>query len=129
MPSIVPALFLLQAATPASHIGPCPPGRFSLPARCGIFYVPEDRSARRGRTIPLPIVELLPEGSAAEDPMVFLVGGPGESATETAPMFTRVGNRRILFVDQRGTGGANRLDCRVAPPAAPAMLLDSLFPG
>ncbi len=131
MSAFLSALALFQVvASPASHIGPCPPGRFQVPARCGVFYVAEDRSAKPGgRKIPLPVVELLPDKPGAEDPILFLVGGPGQAATESATAFWNAGARPILFVDQRGTGGANRLDCRVAPPAAHVVLLDSLFPG
>ncbi|MCE9660046.1 MAG: alpha/beta hydrolase [Burkholderiales bacterium] len=51
------------------------------------------------------------------DPVFFLAGGPGQSATVLAPqvmaLFSRLNNRRdIVFVDQRGTGGSAPLACK-----------------
>jgi len=50
------------------------------------------------------------------DPVLYLAGGPGQSATESYPSiaggFSRLREKRhILFVDQRGTGDGHRLAC------------------
>jgi pimeloyl-ACP methyl ester carboxylesterase len=87
------------------------------PARCGTLQVFEDRAAARGRKIPLKIV-LFPakSGRPEPDPLFILAGGPGQSATEFAGVLIRDfafahERRAIVFVDQRGTGGSNPLQC------------------
>lgn len=50
------------------------------------------------------------------DPVLFLAGGPGQSAIALAPgvlpLFSRLNNRRdIVFIDQRGTGRSAPLAC------------------
>jgi pimeloyl-ACP methyl ester carboxylesterase len=70
----------------------------------------------------------------APDPLLFLPGGPGESATEAAAHLARelpeIRRRRdILFVDQRGTGGSHPLSCALfAPPDDLQSYLGDFFP-
>lgn len=85
---------------------------------CGTLEVWENREAKTGRKIPLKIV-LLPamKQAAAEDPLFFLAGGPGQGATELAgdlrDAYRRiVAERDVVFVDQRGTGKSNPLECK-----------------
>jgi pimeloyl-ACP methyl ester carboxylesterase len=86
-------------------------------AECGVLTVYEDRNAGEGRTIDLNIVRIpAVSRSPAPDPLVFLAGGPGQSAVESyAPIgaiFRRINQKRdILLVDQRGTGRSNPLNC------------------
>ncbi|HEX9945457.1 MAG TPA: alpha/beta hydrolase [Thermoanaerobaculia bacterium] len=84
-------------------------------ALCGTYEVWENRAAKSGRRIDLAIV-LLPARSAQPkpDPIFFLAGGPGQSATELAAALARDDLRRardFVFVDQRGTGKSNPLQC------------------
>ena len=86
-------------------------------AKCGALEVYEDRAARKGRKINLNIV-VLPATSAQHepDPLFYFAGGPGSSATEDAPgiaqVFAKIREHRdLVFVDQRGTGGSNPLNC------------------
>lgn len=86
-------------------------------ARCGTLTVPEDPAEPDGRAIDLAVA-LLPatSRSRASDPLVFITGGPGQSALESFVVagnaFRRIGrDRDILLVDQRGTGKSNRLSC------------------
>lgn len=58
------------------------------------------------------------------DPVVFLAGGPGQSAIDIAPavsaMLARFANRRdIVLIDQRGTGRSAPLRCDADDPALP----------
>jgi pimeloyl-ACP methyl ester carboxylesterase len=92
------------------------------PARCGTFRVPEDRSKAHGRRIDLRVV-IVPAGSPdrAEEPLFFLSGGPGGAATEDFPWAVDVfgslhRTRDFVMLDQRGTGGADRLVCPTDPP-------------
>lgn len=91
-----------------------------IKALCGTHEVYEDRRARKGRRIALNVM-VVPalDPAPAPDPLFILVGGPGQAATDLAPGFTQqfaeIRRRRdIVFVDQRGTGGSNRLDCAFA---------------
>lgn len=89
-------------------------------ARCGTLEVPEDRGAPSGRRIPLKIAVLparTPAGTApAPDPVFAIAGGPGESSIAGAAVFAQLleearGERDVVLVDLRGTGGSNRLHC------------------
>jgi len=86
-------------------------------AKCGTLEVYEDRAARKGRKINLNIVVLPTTSSQREpDPLFYFAGGPGSSATEDASgiaqVFAKIHEHRdLVFVDQRGTGGSNPLNC------------------
>jgi pimeloyl-ACP methyl ester carboxylesterase len=114
-------VMLLLAGSPAGAVmlSDCRlprPGGGSVPARCGVLTVPEDY-ASAGRTIDLKIAVVpASEPSRATEPVFILAGGPGQAATEfyalAAPAFAPVNRRHALvLLDQRGTGGSNRLDC------------------
>lgn len=91
----------------------------TVEAQCARLVVPEDRAQPDGRTIALNIARLAPEKGQAglPDPVFFLAGGPGQSATELAgPILAGLRKvnktRDIYLMDQRGTGQSNPLDCR-----------------
>jgi pimeloyl-ACP methyl ester carboxylesterase len=108
-----------RAAASRVAFKPCKVAGLDEEERCGSYEVYEDRSAKSGRTIALNIV-LVPALSSAPapDPLFWLEGGPGVGATRTA--FAARGflsdvrkNRDLIFVDQRGTGKSNPLNCDV----------------
>ena len=86
-------------------------------ARCGMYEVFENRATKRGRKIKLRIVVFPAAGrDKVADPLFYIPGGPGSSATEDAPYvaqgYAKIRERRdLVFVDQRGTGGSNPLNC------------------
>lgn len=91
-------------------------GGQSVEALCGSLRVPENRQAPGGRQIALAIAWLPATDEAQPDPVFMLAGGPGQSALESfpgiAPAFAEARKRRdVILVDQRGTGGSNRLSC------------------
>jgi pimeloyl-ACP methyl ester carboxylesterase len=109
-------------AAHALALTPCPRARGTEEARCGTLAVFENRAAASGRTIDLNVmVWPARERKAEADPVFFLAGGPGQAATWVA---TRLGgmlsglNRRrdLVFVDARGSGGSNRLECHEREP-------------
>jgi len=121
---IVAALALCACSSPArvgpGRLHPCGIGEGPRGSYCGALTVFENRAAQSGRTIDLKIVvaRALRRDPKA-DPLFILYGGPaGGAATisgSLAPMFRLVqADRDIVFVDQRGTGASNPLDC--APP-------------
>ncbi|MFD5324952.1 alpha/beta fold hydrolase [Streptomyces sp. NPDC127092] len=86
--------------------GPCPDAPEPVPGRCGVLEVPENRAHRGGRTIRLAVV-IVPAVSKkpADDPVVFMEGGPGGDAIDAIPFLiaSRVNQDRDLIVmTQRG---------------------------
>lgn len=84
----------------------------NIQAQCASLPVPENPSAPKGRSIALKIAWLESDADAgsAPDPVFFIAGGPGQSATEVsviaAAALREVRKKRDIFlVDQRGTGG------------------------
>jgi pimeloyl-ACP methyl ester carboxylesterase len=102
--------------------------------RCGSFEVFEDRERKRGRKIALKIVVFPATGSErVPDPLFYIPGGPGSSATEDAPYIAQElakirEHRDLVFVDQRGTGGSNPLNCDFFNPADLRSYLGEYFP-
>ena len=94
-----------------------------IKALCGVHEVFEDRVSRTGRRIGLKIVVFPATGPAKEpDPLFYIPGGPGSSATEDAPYVAEEvakirETRDLVFLDQRGTGGSNPLNCPFFNPA------------
>jgi pimeloyl-ACP methyl ester carboxylesterase len=72
-------------------------------------------------------------GKALPDPIVVLMGGPGEKAIESASMYvgklkSLLSDRDLLLVDQRGTGQSAPLECHLFSPADPAASVRDFFP-
>ncbi|MEM1082433.1 MAG: alpha/beta fold hydrolase, partial [Pseudomonadota bacterium] len=94
-----------------------PGGLLSAEAMCGTLTVPENHAAPDGTTLDLAWAVIPARlGSVEPDPIVFLAGGPGQSARDVAPMVQGWMNnanrsRDLIFLDQRGTGGSNALTC------------------
>lgn len=96
-------------------------GRISEEALCGTLEVPENRAqsgARPdGRSIELAWAVIEARTADPEpDPVFFLAGGPGQSARDVAPVIANAladvnRTRDLIFLDQRGTGGSNALEC------------------
>jgi pimeloyl-ACP methyl ester carboxylesterase len=111
--SVVPLLTLVTAL----QLTPCQVPGASEAARCGTLEVYENRTAATGRKIPIKVVVFPAKSPApAPDPLFILAGGPGQSATEFAGVLIRDfafahERRDVVFVDQRGTGGSNALQC------------------
>jgi pimeloyl-ACP methyl ester carboxylesterase len=108
---------------------PCRLEGLGAEALCGSYRVYENRETRQGRSIDLRVA-VVPALAASPrpDPLVVLVGGPGQAATVAgaviAEALREVRNRRdIVLVDQRGTGQSNPLRCE----ADRALPLDELF--
>ncbi len=94
-------------------------GRLTADARCGTLEVAENPAEPGGRRIELAFAVSPARASRAlADPVVYLAGGPGQSARETLPIMQRAlrdlnRDRDLIFLDQRGTGGSNILDCEM----------------
>lgn len=103
-------------------------------ARCGTFEVFENRATKSGRKIKINVVVFPATGKTlAPDPLFYLAGGPGSSATEDAPyiaqQYAKIRERRdLVFVDQRGTGNSNPLNCDLFNPQDLQSYLGDYFP-
>lgn len=86
-------------------------------ARCGSLEVAENPAEPAGKRISLKIAIAPATGKTTEpDPVFFFAGGPGQAASETWVMIRSTlnkirKNRDIVMIDQRGTGGSNKLTC------------------
>jgi pimeloyl-ACP methyl ester carboxylesterase len=93
-------------------------------AECGSFLVKENPSDLNSANISLNVLRLPAVNPAPEkDPLFVIAGGPGQSAVVVAEsvhsLFNDIRkNRDIIFVDQRGTGKSNPLDCELEPDAS-----------
>ena len=90
----------------------------NVEAQCATFDVPENPAEPQGRKISLNVAWLPASNNvvATPDPVFFLAGGPGQAATEVAalvnPSLREIRKQRdLFFIDQRGTGKSNPLDC------------------
>ncbi len=89
-------------------------------ASCATLDVAENRADPQGRTISLGLALIRSTEPADDDFIVFLAGGPGQSAIESWPQVAAGleparKRRHVLLLDQRGTGRSNALACPDAP--------------
>lgn len=89
----------------------------TVSAQCATLKVPENPADRSGRQISLALAWIPANGEAEPDPVFMIAGGPGQSALESYPQlhqaFAEVRKKRhVILVDQRGTGGSNKLICK-----------------
>ena len=91
----------------------------TTPAFCAKFPVPENRADPESRKIDLKLAILKSDSAVPEkDLVVYLAGGPGESAIQTYPQLAGAfaplrKHHDVLLLDQRGTGDSNPLDCPI----------------
>lgn len=122
------------AAQNAIELKPCKVEGVDGTVVCGSYEVFENRASKTGRKINLKIVVFKATGEHPQpDPFIYIPGGPGSSATEDAPYLAkglaRIREQRdLLFVDQRGTGGSNPLDCVFFNDEDPQSFLGYFFP-
>ena len=113
---------------------PCTVAGIAGKAQCGSLEVFENRARRTGRKITLKVLVLPATGpNRAPDPLFYIPGGPGSSATEdaagVASLFSKIHERRdLVFLDQRGTGGSHPLNCKFFNSADPQSYFGYFFP-
>lgn len=127
-----------RSVAPAISLQPCEvPGteaNVKEKALCGTYEVFENRVAKSGRKIAIKILVFPATGqNKATDPLFYIPGGPGSSATEDAPYVAQelaaIRKRRdLVFVDQRGTGRSNPLNCELFNESDLRSYLGSYFP-
>jgi pimeloyl-ACP methyl ester carboxylesterase len=106
-------------------------------AFCAPFSVAENRDAANSRKIDLKLALVKSDAERADSNIVvFLAGGPGQSAIETYPQIAGAlaplrKHHHILLLDQRGTGDSNPLACKYekakdGAAAAPKLAADAV---
>jgi pimeloyl-ACP methyl ester carboxylesterase len=96
---------------------PCNLAKLSSDAHCGKYEVFEDRTSKSGRKIALNLLVFSAKSDKPQaDAVLFLAGGPGQGAVSVVDdggdfLADIRRDRDIVFVDQRGTGESNQLNC------------------
>jgi pimeloyl-ACP methyl ester carboxylesterase len=100
-----------------------------IQATCGSVSVVENAAQPNGRKLDIHYL-VVPARADRKlpDPIFFFAGGPGQSATKFAgfsnALFGKASRRRdVVFIDQRGTGKSNGLQCANGPS-----IMESLSP-
>lgn len=96
---------------------------------CGQLSVPLDRSGAQPGTLSLRVAAE-PRSKRHRGILIALTGGPGQGGVASAPGFQAaldplLRTRRLVVIDQRGTGGSNPLNC---PAVQSAGGLDPVVP-
>ena len=118
---LVATVLLLSACRPsgqrADAFEACRLQGIEREIRCGSISMPEDpdRPDAARIDIKFAVVPAVAR-NARPDPLFVFAGGPGQAASQVIgqvmPILAELNARRdIVFVDQRGTGRSNRLDC------------------
>jgi len=139
---ILVSLLGLVGCRPSVHargdvLAPCRMTGIEREILCGKVTVAEDPDAPAGRMIDVhyAVVPAIARNTQP-DPVFVFAGGPGQAAGSligtAMPIFAELNARRdIVFIDQRGTGRSNALDCpesdsSLASTLDPSRLLGSL---
>jgi pimeloyl-ACP methyl ester carboxylesterase len=129
--------FQLYQSTPATasiQLRPCELPGVKAKARCGTLEVFENRATQEGRKININVLVVPATGpKRLPDPLFYFAGGPGSSAVEDAQWLAnellKINEQRdLVFVDQRGTGGSNPLNCTLFDPNHPRSYFEYFFP-
>jgi len=122
------------APKPSLELKPCKVQGITGEAKCGMLEVFENRATRKGRKIKINVLVLPATGQPREpDALFYFAGGPGSGATEDAAGIAQIlaavrAHRDLVFVDQRGTGQSNPLNCELFNPADPQSFFGAFLP-
>lgn len=114
-------------STPSIALKDCRVPGVENAVKCATFDVIENRATKTGRKIALNIVVMPASARIKEpDPIFFFAGGPGQAATEVIPSAQMIlgglsTKRDVVFIDQRGTGKSNFLNCKFPTDDTPEM--------
>lgn len=114
----------------ASVWRPCRLPNISQPVSCTTIDVPERRDKPAGRIVKLHVAKVGAIGATPRpDPLYFIAGGPGQAATRVAfqalSALQRVRrNRDLVFIDVRGTGDSQPLNCKLRDDDEAAAVFD-----
>jgi pimeloyl-ACP methyl ester carboxylesterase len=121
-------------ASERTPLSECKLPELDRPARCGIVNVLENKQRPDGRRIPIHVAVVpASSGRSLPDPILILMGGPGEESLPSASFYARqlalvLQDRDLLLIDQRGTGKSNGLRCALHSDRDPAIVLRDVHP-
>lgn len=127
-------LYQSKPAKASIKLQPCEVPEVKAKAKCGSLEVFENRASRTGRKIQINVLVVPATGpNSLPDPLFYFAGGPGSSAVEDAQglanQLAKINEKRdLVFVDQRGTGGSNPLNCNLFDPKHPQSYFGYFFP-
>jgi pimeloyl-ACP methyl ester carboxylesterase len=127
-------LYQLTRARSTIQLQTCEAPGVKAKAKCGSLEVFENRATQTGRKISIKVLVVPATGSKRlPDPLFYFAGGPGSSAIEDAQgianQLAKINEQRdLVFVDQRGTGGSNPLNCNLFDPKHPQSYFGYFFP-
>jgi pimeloyl-ACP methyl ester carboxylesterase len=133
---VLPAIALqcLGIAKSADILSPCKLPGVARAAKCGVIEVPENWDKPAGRKLSLAVAVVPAEVAGShDDPIVPLMGGPGEAAIASAEYAVGqfgplLRDRDLLLLDQRGTGKSAALRCPLFDPKNPGISLRDVYP-
>ena len=115
-------------------LSPCKLPGVTRAAKCGSVEVPENWEKPAGRQLSIAVAVIPAEAAGSHnDPLVPLMGGPGEATISGAadylePWGPMLHDRDLLLVDQRGTGKSGALTCPLFDPENQSASLRDLLP-
>ncbi|MBL8269511.1 alpha/beta fold hydrolase [Steroidobacter sp.] len=117
----------------ANVLAPCQLPGIAEAAQCAVVDVPENPAKPDGRRLGISVGVLPAHGQALPDPILILMGGPGEEAIGAAADFAKLlaplrRDRDLLFIDQRGTGKSHRLGCDIYAGQSAQAIFRDVFP-
>ena len=110
----------------------CYPAHVRQEAMCADVVVPVDHQRPDGEAMALNIVQLPAiRSNAQSDPVFVLAGGPGQGASGVIatlyPALRKIHQQRtLIFLDQRGTGESEPLDCELPEDMGVDVPIDAL---
>jgi pimeloyl-ACP methyl ester carboxylesterase len=121
------------ANSPSLKLTPCALPDLPVKARCGVLLVREDPARAESRRIAIHLAVVAAKHAPLTDPIVPLMGGPGEDAISNAAFYAEQfsaerEDRDLLLIDQRGTGKSSPLHCRLYSAVHPEVALEDVFP-
>ncbi|HEY2682702.1 MAG TPA: alpha/beta fold hydrolase [Steroidobacteraceae bacterium] len=122
-----------QSVPARLELSPCRLADLKSAARCGVLSVPENPARASSRRLAIHIAVVPAKREPSRDPLVPLMGGPGEDAISNAAFYAEQydvlrEHRDLLLIDQRGTGKSSPLHCDLYSAAHPEINLKDVFP-
>lgn len=135
IPFLLAALAAAQTRNaPHAALASCSVPGVERSAKCGAVEVLENPNVPGSRKLDIHFAVIpASTGHPLPDPIVPLLGGPGESAIDAAKwavdrLAPMLNDRDLLLVDERGTGRSGALRCHFFSPDNSAESLQNLFP-
>jgi pimeloyl-ACP methyl ester carboxylesterase len=131
---LLPAAAIATGGQNQTQLVPCKlPDLKTIQARCGTINVRENPARADSRKIAIHFAVVPARRAPLSDPIVPLMGGPGEDAISAAAFYAQQfdelrEHRDLLLIDQRGTGKSAPLHCDLYSKAHPGTSLSDVFP-